>query len=82
MKVHYLNDEPIETIVKIQDRKFDSTLLRSNSGAFYTLNPSESRVFDLDVPEGSVLSVKKWPGMVVLSFVEPAALSDLEGQSR
>jgi hypothetical protein len=61
-KFFYLNDRKIPVTV------FRHTLNASDKLA--TLQPAESRLFDIDVPEGSVLWIKTWEyGAVLISHV-------------
>lgn len=78
MQVYYMNDEKEEITVKIMDDTFDPTYTKSdNSHTYHRLKPCEARVFDIVCPEGSVLYVKKWIGMVMLSYLDQSALEQL-----
>ncbi len=75
MKVYYYNDEQKEITVRIMDLTYDHTFTKNdNSNTYHRLQSCEGRVFDLSIPEGSALYVKKWPGMVMLSYLEQSVL--------
>jgi hypothetical protein len=81
MKVYYLNDERKPITVKIMDDTYDHTYTKSdNSHTYSKLEAQEGRTYDIICPEGSVLWVKKWPEMVMLSYCAPAALPQSEEQ--
>jgi hypothetical protein len=77
MKVYYMNDEQKDITVRIIDLTFSHTG-GDNSHLYIRLQSCESRVFDLQVPEGAVLYVKKWKDAVLLSYIEAAGLAQLE----
>lgn len=74
MKVFYFNDERKEVTVRIQDATWDYTYQTDNSKNFHRLKAAEGREFDLVIPDGKVLWIKKWPDIVMLSYADPAAL--------
>lgn len=78
MKVFYLNDERTDVTVKVMDDTWDNTYQDDNAKNFCRLQPAEGRVFEIVCPEGSVLWVKKWPSMVMISYIDPAGLSQLD----
>ena len=79
MKVYYLNDEQKEITLRILDATYDHTYTKSdNSNTYHRLRPAEGRVFEVILPEGTSLWIKKWPGMVMLSYVDDSALAQLD----
>jgi hypothetical protein len=76
MKFIYMNDEQKQVRVRIQDSRYDHILC---TGDIWTsLAPGEARVFEVIVPEGSHLYVKKWPDVVLLSVVLSDVVVQLE----
>jgi hypothetical protein len=69
MKVFYFNDEQKPVIVKVMDDTWDYTGKDDNKKNFHTLNAADHKVFDLVVPDGAILYIKKWPGIVMLSYI-------------
>lgn len=76
MQVYYLNDERKEVLVKVRDNRFDPVMCTGD--VVVTLKPAEGRSFDLEVPEGSILFVKKWPDLVMISYAYPPAVAQLD----
>jgi len=75
MKVYYLNDEQKEMTVRVLDLTYDHTYTKSdNRETYHKLKPAEGKLFEVVIPEGSCLWVKKWPGMVMLSYYGGSAL--------
>lgn len=74
MKLFYLNDERKEITVKIQDATWDYTYQTDNAKNFHRLGPAEGRVFEVSIPIGCVLWIKKWPDILMISYCEPSAL--------
>ena len=66
MKVFYLNDErkPVDVFI-------------GGLGSHYvcTLQAAEGKVFDVPVPEGSILWVKKWPDYVMLNWADETSFA-------
>lgn len=64
MKVFYFNDEqnPVDVFVGGLGNNFVETL-PATSG----------KVFEVPVPEGSILWIKKWPTYVMLSWADKAS---------
>jgi len=75
MQLYYLNDERKEIIVKVMDDTWDVS--GDNGKHYYRMAPAEGRVFDISCPPGSVLYVKKWPELVMLTYIDPAVLAQL-----
>ena len=69
MKLYYLNDERQEVVVRVMDTRWDPVTFKGDT--FTTLKACEGREFDIQVPEGAMLYIKKWPTMVMLSFYYP-----------
>lgn len=67
MKVYYLNDEQREVTVKILDATYDAG--NGTGITYHTLQSCEGRVFDVVVPEDAILYVKKWPSVVMISYI-------------
>jgi hypothetical protein len=68
MKIFYLNDEhkpvTIQTIGQLRPsptNKFGEPTIE-----YFKLEPQESRVFEIDAPEGAMAYVKRWETRVVL----------------
>ena len=80
MKVVYINDEKTSITVKIQGVAFFDALDNGESldKYFHVLRPAECKVFDLDMPANSSPYIKKWPGMVMISYIDDQVLSNLE----
>jgi len=66
MQVCYMNDEIVEVKVRI--------IKADGENEYTTLAPQEMRVFEVHVPEGSVLFVKKWSNNIVLLSHMPLAV--------
>jgi len=71
MKVYYMNDERQPITVRVMDARYDPTTGKGDS--FTVLQPAEAREFEVVLPPNSVLWVKKWPTMVMLSYHEQTA---------
>lgn len=78
MKLYYFNDEKQHVTVKVMDLSYDYVNIDANSNNLCQLGPAEGRTFDLTIPDGSILWIKKWPGIVMLSYVFPSALPQSE----
>jgi hypothetical protein len=74
MKVFYFNDELKEIVVKVMDQTWDYTYTSNNAKSLHRLKPGEGRLFDLACPHGAILFVKKWEGIVLLSYADPLDL--------
>jgi len=66
MKIYYNNDERQDVVVRVMDGRYDVTTATGDS--FTTLKPFECKEFDVQIPEGAILYIKKWPKMVMFSF--------------
>lgn len=66
-KIYYLNDESKRVVVKVMDSSFDH--VTGKGELMYALQAGEGRTFELDIPEESILFVKKWNDMVMISYV-------------
>ena len=69
MKMCYFNDEKNKITVKVLDTQGD---------AYYTLEPARMGVYEVDMPEDSVPFIKKWMGMVMLSYTKSDNLDALK----
>lgn len=76
MKVYYFNDERAPMRVRILDVNYDAATATGDSWA--TLAPASGQIFDVALPEGAALYVKKWPGMVMISYISQAGLAQFE----
>lgn len=74
-KMFYLNDEGYDILVRVMDSRYDP--ITCSGDVHVTLKPCEGRLFELQIPEGHILYVKKWLHMVLLSHVAPSALAQL-----
>lgn len=84
MKIYYLNDEHEPVLVRVNHQfTFDpANPFAQPKHDYVHLAPAESRVFDIDAPEGSIPFVKRWERRVVLlSYILPEALKQLEEPS-
>ena len=73
MKIYYFNDEkqPVTIQVNGQLRPSATNKYGDPQIEYFTLNPLEARVFDVDAPEGSIPYVKRWESrMVLLSYLQ------------
>ena len=72
MKITYFNDERANVCVKIQGTAFNEAVFKGEplDPFFHILFPAESGEYDLDMPEGSQLFIKKWPGIVMISYID------------
>ena len=75
MKLVYMNDEKKQVKLRVLDSNYDSVTCTGDR--FYTLEPGEAIVLDLNVRAGSVPFIKKWPSMVMISDIDSAALPQL-----
>lgn len=73
MKLFYLNDEQKEISVRVQDMTWDYTYATDNAKNFHRLKAGEGREFDVQMPAGATLWLKKWPGILMISYVEQLA---------
>lgn len=71
MKLHYMNDERQPIVVRVMDARYDPSTGKGD--LFVTLQPAEAREFEVVLPPNSILWVKKWPTMVMLSYREQTA---------
>jgi len=69
-KIYYFNDERSPITVKTQ--KLGGEPWEND---FVILNQQEGRLFEVEIPEGNELWIKKWPNMVMLSWISVEALS-------
>ena len=65
-KIFYMNDETKHVTVKVMDKSFDH--VTGHGDTLTMLRPAEGRMFELDIPENSVIYVKKWAEMVLISY--------------
>jgi len=63
--VFYFNDEPHSIRVRI---------FGTDGDHFTTLGPAEGRFFEVESPDESILWVKKWPTMLMISYIDPQGL--------
>jgi len=84
MKIVYMNDEKCVITVKIQGTAFNDAMARGEScNEFYhAMQPAECRVFDVDMPEHSSIYIKKWPTMVMISYIPDQSLQSLSDASQ
>jgi hypothetical protein len=77
MLIYYMNDEPNPIQVRIMDARYDPC---EGKGDFYfTLNKAEGQTFEVLIPEGHTLYIKKWKGLVMLSTVSLSVAVNLGG---
>lgn len=71
LKVYYLNDEQKDTLIKIiHNFTFDPNQPHLEPKIeFFPLKSCQDGIFEIDAPEGSIPFVKKWPAMVLLTFL-------------
>lgn len=80
MKVYYMNDEQKPVLVTIKDDDFYTAL---NSGQNLskwnvTLKSCEAKLFELACPSGAVPYIKKWPNVIMISYIDASALQQLQ----
>jgi hypothetical protein len=78
MKLYYLNDERREMTVRILDARYDPTT--GQGDVYVKLASCEGRLLDVQIPAGHVPYVKKWPNMVMISYIDPAVLTQSDEQ--
>lgn len=78
MKVYYFNDEQKPITVRIFDATYDPTFQTDNQRHYHKLEPAEGKMFDVELPEGTVPFIKKWVNMVMISYVDPAVFLPLQ----
>lgn len=76
LKLYYLNDEKKAIVVRVLDDNYDHTT--GTGDKYATLAPASGQVFDIRCPEGSSPYVKKWTDLVMISYISPAGLAQLE----
>lgn len=76
MKVFYMNDEQKPITVRIQDARFDPATFTGD--IFTTLKSCEAKVFDVQIPEGCVLYMKKWPTTLMISYIDSTGLTQFD----
>jgi hypothetical protein len=77
MKVYYLNDESQPVLIQVngQLRPSDVNPYGEPSVEYFTLQPREARVFEIDAPENSIPYVKRWETRkVLLTYISCDAL--------
>lgn len=74
MRIYYFNDEQKPVVVRVLDGKYDAT--NATGDTYTTLQSCEGAFFDISLPEGTVPYIKKWPNMVMISYLTPSALED------
>lgn len=71
MQIYYMNDEKKEIVVQVNGQLKPSP--RNTYGEptieYFKLQPTESKVFFVDAPEGSIPYVKKWENVVLLTYL-------------
>ena len=77
MKVCYMNDEQKDITVRIIDNNYDLNG-GDNSHTYHRLKSCETKVFDVDVPEPCILFIKKWKELVMITYIDPSALAQLQ----
>lgn len=73
MKLYYYNDERFPVAVKTnklggEPWEWDVIILKQ----------CEGRTFDIDLPEGKAIYVKKWPDVVMITTISEGVASDLD----
>ena len=79
MKVYYLNDEQKPITLRILDANYDD--VNATGDTYLTLQSCQGVELDIELPPDSILYIKKWPNMVMISYTSPSVQS-LSGQSR
>ena len=75
MKLFYLNDEPNEISVKIMDTRYNPST--GDGDYFFRLKPAEGQLFEVLLPDNSIPYIKKWKGIVMISYILVPNLADL-----
>jgi hypothetical protein len=76
MKIFYFNDEQKDVTVRVLDDRFDP--MTGEGDIYTTLSPASGQVFEVQAPAGSVLYVKKWKDLVLISYIDQLGLAQLE----
>lgn len=76
MKIFFLNDrkDPVSVQVVGQLRAHPHNPNGAPTIEYLVLQPLESRVFDVDAPDGAIPYVKLWQGCVLLTYGLPEEL--------
>ena len=77
-KFCYYNDEQKPIRVRILDQRYDAAT--ATGDIYATVETCELRVFDVHMPEGHILYMKRWPNMLMISHIDPAALAQLQSR--
>lgn len=78
MNIYYLNDEKREVTVRVLDTAYDP--ITGTGDSFTKLAPCEGRMFTVHLPAGAIPYIKKWPALIMISYVYPADLPQPIGQ--
>ena len=65
-----MNDEQRPVTVRILDSRYDPATATGDK--YVVLQAAEGQLFDLQLHEGHVPYIKKWPNMVMISGVDPS----------
>jgi len=74
MKVYYFNDERKDVVVRVLDATYDESVGPKDSD-YTDLKACQGTLFDVQLPDNSVLHIKKWPHMVMLSYIDQSAFA-------
>jgi hypothetical protein len=74
--IFYLNDEPQDVSIKVLDNRFDPVTCTGD--VLTVLKSTEGRVFELDIPDDSIIYVKKWKTMALISYIYLPATAQLD----
>lgn len=77
MLVYYFNDEPNTIQVRVMDSRWDP--VKCEGDYYFTLGKAQGNTFEVLIPEGYTLYIKKWKGMVMLTTVSLSVLSNFGG---
>lgn len=73
MKIYYNNDEQRDITIRVMDGRYNAATATGDT--YYTLKPFECKELDVQLPEGSILYIKRWPSMVMFSYYFPQTTS-------
>ena len=66
VKVGYMNDEQKDIMVRTLDLRYDC--VAGTGDSYVTLQSCEYREFEVHIPDDTIVYLKKWPNMVMLSY--------------
>lgn len=74
-KICYMNDEKKDVVVRVLDTRYDPIMFTGDT--YTTLKACEVQTFEVHMPDDGILYLKKWAGMVLISYIAPSVLAQL-----